>query len=210
MAQLPVETYSVTGEETDLVGSATLVAVTVTTCCAVIVAGTRYTPFAFTEPTLGLIVQVTASFGLRFTLAANSCVPQAFKFWLEGLRLIVKGPNVTGALADLVGSIVLVAVTVTTVVAGITTGAVYSPVLLIVPTLGLIDQVTLVVCSPTKALNCCVPVAKRFWLDGDNAKFWTMLDTCKFNGAEASFVESATLVAVTVTVCAVLITGGAV
>jgi hypothetical protein len=66
--------------------------------------------------------------------------------------------NVTEALADFVPSATLVAVNVTVCFVGILAGAVYKPVLLTVPTLGLTLHVTAVFPDPpvTFAVNCCV------------------------------------------------------
>jgi len=52
------------------VGSATLVAVSVTDCAELIVAGAVYRPFS-TAPTLGLSDQVTAVLELPLTVAVN-------------------------------------------------------------------------------------------------------------------------------------------
>jgi hypothetical protein len=61
------------------------------------------------------------------------------------------------AVADLVVSAMLVAVTVTVWDALTGTGAVYKPALLMVPTCGLMDQATAVlVLLATVAVNCCV------------------------------------------------------
>ena len=65
--------------------------------------------------------------------------------------------RVIDALADVVGAAALTAVTV--IVSDVATldGAVYSPVEEMVPTDGLIDQVTPVLLLPaTVAVNCCV------------------------------------------------------
>ena len=66
--------------------------------------------------------------------------------------------RVTLALADLLGSATLVAVTVTVCCVLMVAGAVYNPVLLIVPTFGLSVQVTNVFPDPplTVAVNCWV------------------------------------------------------
>ena len=115
------------------------------------------------DPTLGLIVHVTAVFGLWFTCAVYCCVWHAFRFWLDGLTLIVIGPRVIVAVAVFDVLLVRTAVRVTVVCVGITNGAVYRPLLEIVPVLGLMDHVTLVVAwPPSNAVNCCVPVANRF------------------------------------------------
>ena len=66
------------------------------------------------------------------------------------------------AVADLVVSATLVAATVTVCCELMLDGAVYSPADEIVPTLGLIDQVTAVLLVPViVAVNCCVWFADR-------------------------------------------------
>ena len=61
--------------EADFVGSAWLVAVTVTVCCDVMLAGAVYKPVALTLPTpLGLIDQVTVELVVLVTVAVNCCV----------------------------------------------------------------------------------------------------------------------------------------
>jgi len=112
------------------------------------------------------------------------------------------------ALAVLVGSAVLVAVTVTPFEPLTVSGAVYNPVLEIDPVDGLKDQVTDVsLALLTDASNCCVCEALTPAVPGV-----TVIDTAGFNVtvALALFVGSAMLVAVTVTVCALLILEGAV
>ena len=142
----------------DLVGSATLVAVTVTVWAEAIAAGAVYRPVLVMAPTLGLIDHVTAVFPEPpMTLAVNCWV------W-EAERLAVVGAAVTNtgasseidALADLVRSLALVAVTVTVWAEAIAEGAVYMPVPVIAPTLGLMDHVTAVFPEPpvTLAVNC--------------------------------------------------------
>jgi hypothetical protein len=101
------------------------------------------------------------------------------------------------ALADLVPSATLRAVTVTVCDAGILDGAVYRPAEEIVPTDGLIDQVTAVLLVPkTVAVNCCVPEGVKLTVDGlrDIVTAWSSVIT-----AVAVFDGSAMLVAVIVT-----------
>jgi hypothetical protein len=105
------------------------------------------------------------------------------------------------ALAALVGSATLRAVTVTAW--GVTTldGAVYRPAEEIEPTGGLIDQVTAAFAAPkTVAVNCCVAEDAKVTVDG-------LIDTVTVCGivitAVAAFEESTTLLAVNVRVCAV-------
>jgi hypothetical protein len=67
--------FSVTTAEADFVVSATLVAVTVTLCCFVMLVGAVYRPEELIEPVPdGLIAQVTAVFEVFATLAANCWV----------------------------------------------------------------------------------------------------------------------------------------
>ena len=70
------------------------------------------------------------------------------------------GIRVTVAVADLVGSAMLVVVTLTVWELEIEAGAVYRPAAVMLPTTGLNDQVTLVVIDPlgappkVRAVNC--------------------------------------------------------
>ena len=79
--------------------------------------------------------------------------------------------SVTTAEASFVASAALAAVTVTSCVAEIVAGALYSPVVLIDPTpAGAIDHVTAVFVVPlTVAANCAVPPAPKFAVLGDTA-----------------------------------------
>jgi len=71
------------------------------------------------------------------------------------------------ALADLVGSETLRAVTLTVWDVRILDGAVYRPAEEIVPTDGLVDQVTAVALVPkTVAVNGCVPEGAKLTVDG--------------------------------------------
>ena len=104
----------------------------------------------------------------------------------------------TTPLADLVGSATLWAVTVTVCDVRIFDGAVYRPAAEIVPTEGLIDQVTAVLLVPkTVAVNCCVPEGAKLTVDGprDTATAWRSVIT-----AVAVFEGSAMLAAVIVAV----------
>jgi hypothetical protein len=71
----------------DLVGSATLVAVTVTDCAELITEGAVYNPFD-RLPTDGVIDQLTKVFTLPVTVAVN-CVP------CDGARVAVGGFTLT-------------------------------------------------------------------------------------------------------------------
>jgi hypothetical protein len=99
--------------------------------------------------------------------------------------------------ADLVGSATLWAVTVTVCDVRILDGAVYRPAEEIVPTEGLIDQVTAVLLVPkTAVVNCCVPEGAKLTVDGlrDTVTAWRSVIT-----AVAVFEGSAMLAAVIVT-----------
>ena len=83
----------------------------------------------------------------------------AIKVAVAGLTVTdTVGVRVTVPLEDFAMSATLVAVTVTICCELIVAGAVYRPVLDMVPTpAGLIDQVTAVLLDPeTVAVNCCV------------------------------------------------------
>ncbi len=66
--------------------SATLVAVTVTVCCALIVAGAVYKPVLLILPVpLGLMLHVTAVFGVLITMVLNCCVCDAYSEAVVGV-----------------------------------------------------------------------------------------------------------------------------
>src|SRR5664279_5257065 len=101
------------------------------------------------------------------------------------------------ALADLVRSATLCAIAITVCGVRILDGAVYRPAEEIVPTAGLIDQVTAVLLVPkTVAVSCCVPEGARLTVDGlrNTVTAWRSVIT-----AVAVFEGSAMLVAVIVT-----------
>src|ERR1035437_8323435 len=101
------------------------------------------------------------------------------------------------ALADLDGSATLPAVTVTVCDVGILDGAVYRPAEEIVPTGGLIDQVTAVLLLPkTVAVKCCVPEGARLTVEGPRE---TVIAWRSVISAVAVFEGSAMLVGVIVT-----------
>jgi hypothetical protein len=124
---------------------------------------------------------------------------------------VAGGVSVTVAEALFAGSAWLVAVTVTVCCVVMLEGAVYSPVVVpIEPTSGLIDHVTAVFVVPeTAAVNCCVCDGPRLTVVGETDTLTTAGGT-SVTVAEALFVESAWLVAVTVTVCCVVMLEGAV
>jgi hypothetical protein len=160
--------------------------------------------------------QVTDVFVLPITIAANCRLWAGVRVELEGLTLTLTPPAVavswTAALADLVGSATLVAVMVTNFELLIVEGAVYSPFDKVPIDGELMDQVTAVFELPaTVAVNCVVWEAARMAVSG----LMLMLTLAPAGGmswtvALADFVGSATLVAVMVTDCAVLMVEGAV
>ena len=92
----------------------------------------------------------------------------------------------------------LVAVNVTVWGLEIKDGAVYSPAVVIVPTIGLIDQVTAVLLAPkTDAVNCRVPEGAKLTVEGLRTAVtaWSSVIT-----AVAVFKGSAMLTALIVTV----------
>jgi hypothetical protein len=115
------------------------------------------------------------------------------------------GVRVTVAVAVLVGSATLDAVTVTVCWLEIVAGAVYTP-LTIVPVAGLSDQVTAVLPVPvTEALKLADADAPSDTVAGPMVTATGVRDTV----AVAVLVVSAALVAVTVTVCWLAIFAGA-
>src|SRR5215471_18256357 len=102
------------------------------------------------------MVQFTALLLLPVTVAVNCCVCPCDSVADAGLTdTPTGGMSVIVALADLVGSAALVAVTITACCDPIDAGAVYRPAALTVPTLGAIDHVTALLLLPvTVALNC--------------------------------------------------------
>jgi len=76
--------FTVTVALPDLVGSATLVAVTVTVCEVVTVDGAVYSPAVLRVPTAGLNDQFTAVFVVPVTVAVNCCVCEAVRSAVAG------------------------------------------------------------------------------------------------------------------------------
>jgi hypothetical protein len=108
----------------DLVGSATLWAVTVTVCDVRILDGAVYRPAEEIVPTEGLIDQVTAVLLAPRTVGVNCCVPEGAKLTADGLRDIVTAwRSMITAVAVFEGSAMLVAVIVTLWVVGVILGA---------------------------------------------------------------------------------------
>ena len=141
----PIWVSRLTNAVADFVGSATLVAVIATVEFELIVAGAVYRPLVLNVPTDGLMDHVTATLPLHATNAENCCVWDVVNVTLPGVMdTLTGGFSSTVPDADLVGSATLVAVNVIVCCAGMLLGAVYRPVDEIVPTDGLIVQITAV------------------------------------------------------------------
>jgi|ERR1035441_5038000 hypothetical protein len=109
---------------TDLVGSATLWAVTVTVWDVRTRAGAVYRPAEEIVPNDGLIDQVTAVLLAPKTVPVNCCVPEGAKLTVDGLRdTVTARRSAITAVAVFEGSAVLVAVIVTIWVVGAVLGA---------------------------------------------------------------------------------------
>ena len=93
---------------------------------------------------------------MPLTVAVNVWLFDGSKDTEDGVsETVTGGVSVTLAVTDFVGSATLVAVTVTVWELAIEAGAVYRPVLAIVPTAGFSDQVTAVFVVPvTVAVSC--------------------------------------------------------
>jgi hypothetical protein len=104
--------FNVMAAVADCVGSAKLFAVSVTVCVVRIADGAVYNPFT-KDPTLGLRDQLTPVFNVPVTLALNWLEPPALRVIDAGESVMETGASVIVALADLVGSAMLVAFTVT-------------------------------------------------------------------------------------------------
>jgi hypothetical protein len=205
------EGSSVIVADEDAVVSARLVAVTVTVCAVVMVVGAVYRPDVLIVPIpTGLTDHVTALLAALATVAVSCVVWPLLSAALAGLTLTVtEGSSVIVADEDAVVSARLVAVTVTVCAVVMVVGAVYRPDALIVPTpTGLTDHVTaLFAALVTVAVSCVV------WplFSADVARL-TLTETegTSVIVADEDAVVSARLVAVTVTVCAVVMVVGAV
>jgi hypothetical protein len=137
------------------------------------------------------------------TTALNCKLPLAETLALLGFTVTLMMEMVTVAVADFEVSATLVAVTVTVLGEGATDGAVYRPLAETVPQVApaqpapVTAHVTLVLDVPvTVAVNCCVPPAST-----DAVVGLTVMETTAMTVtvAEADFVGSAALVAVTLT-----------
>jgi hypothetical protein len=140
--------------------SAELVAVTVTEVWEVIVPGVVYRPAALIVPAVaGVMDHVTAVFAAPVTFTVNCWLCPRVKVLVAGLiEMATGGLKVIVAIAVLLVSAALVALTVTVCGEFRICGAVYKPDASIEPTpVGLMDQITLVLELPVTALeNWCV------------------------------------------------------
>src|SRR6202171_3092898 len=101
------------------------------------------------------MVHVTARLLPPVTVAVNCWVWETVRVAAAGETVTATGLSVTVALADLLVSATLVAVTVTVLGAAIEAGAVYRPAAEIVPALGLMVYATAGLLLPvTVAVNC--------------------------------------------------------
>jgi hypothetical protein len=196
--------------------SATLVAVTVTTCVELTDVGAVYKPVASTLPTpAGVTDHVTAVLLLNVTVAVNCCVCPPESVAVVGATLTgaegPEGTSVTVAEPDWVESAWLVAIIVTVWVAATVAGAVYTPVVLLMvpaPVAGLIVQVTAVLLVfKTVAVKVCVCPPFSVAVVGVTL---TEIGGDKVTVAEPDALLFAWLVAVTVTVCWLVMLAGAV
>src|SRR5437868_13255290 len=146
--------------------------------------------------------QLTDVLLVPVTEARNCCVSPAVRLAVLGLTATATvGLRLIVAVSDLVLSATLVARTVAVCAVGIEAGAVYSPLVLIVPAPAITAQVTAVLLVPvTDAVNCCVIPAVRFAVFGLTV---TATVGLRFTVAVSDLLGSATLVARNVAGCAV-------
>jgi hypothetical protein len=163
-----------------------------------------YNPAAEIVPVFGLSDQVTPPFAAYRTVAVSCCVCPAFNVADAGATVTATGINVTVTDPLFVTSAMLVAIAVTVCCAA-TAGAVYNPAAEIVPVFGLNDHVTPLLLPNTDAVNCCVWFCPSVAEPGVTATGGMSVTV-----AVPFFVLSMALVAVTVTVCCVVIVAGAV
>ena len=156
-------------------------------------------------PTWGLKDHVTAVFEVPLTKGVKVAVWPPVSDALPGETLRLADVSLMLAVAVLVESTTLAAVSVTVCELLIEAGAVYTP-FTIVPAAGFKDQVTAVLLVPvTVAAKVADPPSPS-----DTEAGPTVTPTgCNDTMALADLVESATLVAVTVTACWLAIIAGA-
>jgi hypothetical protein len=188
------------------------VAVTVTVCCAVMLAGAVYNPAALIVPAPdeGLIDHVTAVLLVFETVAVNCWVWLAYKVAVVGdTATEIAGSKSIVAVAVLAVLTTLVAVSVTVCRAAMVAGTVYNPLELTVPAPddGLINHVTAVlVAFVTVAVNCCVCPPYNVAVAGATE---TEIGGSRTTVAVAVAAVLDALVAVMVAVCCVVMAAGA-
>jgi len=140
------------------VGSAALVAVTVTVCALLILEGAVYRPVLEIDPVGGFNDHETEVSLALLTVAANCCVCKALRFALPGVTRTETGAvSVTLAVPVLLGSATLVAITLTVCDPLTTEGAEYTPDVEMDPIAALRDHVTeALLALLTDAVNCWV------------------------------------------------------
>jgi hypothetical protein len=156
-----------------------------------------------------VIDQLTAVLAFPVTLALNCWLWPAVRLAADGVtEMLTVGTSVTVAVPVLVGSAILLAVTVTNCWLETGEGAMYNPAVLMVPKLDdVIDQLTPVLFVPvTKALNCWLWPAVRVRFAGVTET----LTVTRFTVALARALGFATLVAITFTSCGLEMLAGAV
>ena len=152
-------------------------------------------PTVALPPTTPFTLQFTAVFVVPVTVAVNCCVAPVTTVALVGLTLTATGTMVTVAEAELVARAWLVAVTVTVAGVGTVVGAVYRPVVLIVPHAAPVQPAPETLqFTATLAVNCWVPAVGTVALVGLTTTAGSIVTVAVFELVEAW------LVAITVTV----------
>ena len=173
--------------------SATLVARTVTVASFRKLAGAAYNPEAEIVPITGVIVHVTAVFGVPDTVAVNCCVRPANKDTAAGSTVTVtRFTSVTIACPIFDPSAPLMAATVIDADPVNAAGAVYKPVCVTVPMSGNIDHRTDVLAAfVTVAVNCCVSLGPSVTEPGVTRTEISLNSATKPSVAPGAFAASA-------------------
>jgi hypothetical protein len=146
-----------------LVGSAVLLAVTVTNCWLETGDGAMYSPAALMVPKLGDVIdQLTPVLFVPVTEALNCWLWPAVRLTLAGVTETLTVIRFTVALARAFGFATLVAITFTSCGVEMLAGAVYRPFESMAPKFGLSDQLTPVTVVPltVAAKTCCWPAPR--------------------------------------------------
>jgi hypothetical protein len=172
LTDTPAEVTTVTAAEADLLGSAFEIAVTVTVAGEGTVVGAVYTPLvsivpvAAAPPVTPLTCQVTEVSEVALTVAMKVWEWPTVTDTLAGITDTLTGlppVMVTVAEADFVSSALETAVTVTVAGDGTAAGAVYTPLVSMVPTL-LLPPVAPFTRQVTPVLLVLLTVALKGWL----------------------------------------------